>query len=206
MKSTFYLLLFILVCSGSIFAQENTVEIEEQLTNNRLSLYAVNENLQELDVMITISGTNFRQSKSKPRLIRVPATSKVLLKTIMVDRGKTANYTYDLIVKDSLSRRALKKQFENIKINPKKSIVVYSPANCVLCDSLVSTLNKSPYRYKYFSLSENPDINKQLKMAFTNTKVTYDSIQNPIISLNGVLHSEIKDFDQLLEEINKEEK
>lgn len=198
MKSTYYLLLFILVCSGNIFAQENTIKIEDTLSHNRLSLYAVNENLQDLDVMITISGTNFRQSKSKPRLIRVPATSKVFLKTIMVDRGKTANYTYDLVVKDSLSRRALKKQFENIKINPKKSIVVYSPANCVLCDSLVSTLDKSPYRYKYFSLSENPDINKQLKTAFTNSKVIYDSIQNPIISLNGVLFADILDFDQLL--------
>lgn len=68
--------------------------------------------------MITITGTNFRQSKARPRLIRVPSASKVHLKTLILLRGKTPSYTYDLKINDSLSRRALKKTFEKYRSSP----------------------------------------------------------------------------------------
>ncbi|PHR12660.1 MAG: hypothetical protein COA40_07110 [Aequorivita sp.] len=194
--------MLILSCS-SLLSQERPIEIVEDIKGNRLFLYALNKNEKDLDIMITVEGTNFRQSKSVPRPVRVPAASKVLLTNLMVERGKKANYTYKLDVSDSLSRRALRRDFEAIKIDPKKKVIVYIPENCISCDSLVANLEKSPYLYTSYSFSEKPELKQQLAPAFANSTVKIDSVVSPIVSLGGVLHVKIEDYEQLLEELNK---
>ena len=186
-----------------IFSQERPIEIVEEEKANRLFLYALNKNEQDFDVLITVEGTNFRQSKSVPRPVRVPAASKVLLTNLIVERGKRANYTYKLEVNDSLSRRALRKEYESIKIDPKKKVIVYIPENCATCDTLVSNLEKSHYLYTAHRFSEKPELKGQLAPAFINSTVKIDSVTTPIISLGGVLHVKIEDYGQLLEELNK---
>lgn len=195
--------LIVVISFTPLFSQERPIEIVEETKANRLFLYALNKNEQDLDVSITVEGTNFRQSKTVPRAVRVPAASKVMLINLMVDRGKKANYTYKLVVSDSLSRRAMRKEFEPIKIEPKKKVIVYIPENCSSCDSLVSSLNKSNYLYTTYSFSEKPELKAQLAPLFVNTTVNIDSVTTPIISLGGVLHVKIEDYEQLLEELNK---
>lgn len=202
LKKLFFTLIVLASCT-LLFSQERPIEIVEETKASRLFLYALNKNEQDLDVMITVEGTNFRQSKSKPRMIRVPAASKVLLTNLFVERGKRANYTYKLKVNDSLSRRALPREYEPIKIEPKKKVIVYIPENCATCDSLVTSLEKSPYLYTLYRFSEKPELKSQLAPAFINSTVKIDSVTNPIISLGGVLHVKIEDYDQLLEELNK---
>lgn len=201
-KKLFSALLFITSCTP-LFSQEKPIEIVEETKANRLFLYALNKNEQDLDVSITVEGTNFRQTKTVPRMVRVPAASKVLLANLMVERGKKANYAYKLQVSDSLSRRAMRKEFEPIKIDPKKKVIVYISENCTTCDSLVSDLDKSRYIYTSYRFSEKPELKGQLAPAFTNATVQIDSLTTPIISLGGVLHVKIEDYDQLLEELNK---
>ena len=106
--------------------QEWAIKIEEQQIPNRIALYAVNENEQDLDVMLTVSGTNFRQSRARPRFIRVPATSKVHMKTIVLLRGKTPSYTFEIEVNDSLSTRSLKKEYEIIKVRPLPNLLLFT--------------------------------------------------------------------------------
>lgn len=202
LKKLLFAILFITICTP-LFSQEKTIEIVEETKANRLFLYALNKNEQDLDVSITVEGTNFRQTKTVPRMVRVPAASKVLLTNLMVEKGKKANYTYKLQVSDSLSRRAMRKEFEAIKIDPKKKVIVYIPENCTTCDSLVSDLDKSRYLYTSYRFSEKPELKSQLAPAFTNATVQIDSLTTPIISLGGVLHVKIEDYDQLLEELNK---
>lgn len=199
-------LLFIVIAAISyspLFSQDRPIEIEAEEKANRLFLYALNKNEKDLDVTMTVEGTNFRQSKSAPRAVRVPAASKVLMANLIVERGKRANYTYKLDVNDSLSRRALRKEFQPIKIDPKKKVIVYIPEHCTTCDTLVSNLDKSRYLYTSYRFSEKPELKGQLAPAFSNTTVKIDSITTPIISLGGVLHAKIEDYDQLLEELNK---
>ncbi|SRX73660.1 hypothetical protein [Aequorivita antarctica] len=198
-----FLILIVAISCTPLFSQERPIEIVEEAKANRLFLYALNKNEKDLDVSITVEGTNFRQSKSVPRAVRVPAASKVMLTNLIVERGKKANYTYELKVSDSLSRRALQKEYESIKIEPKKKIIVYIPENCSSCDSLVSSLEKSHYLYTSHSFSEKPELKAQLAPAFVNATVKIDSVTAPIISLGGVLHVKIEDYDQLLEELNK---
>ncbi len=191
------------LCYTPIFSQEKTIEIEAEEKANRLFLYGLNKNEKDLDVTITVEGTNFRQIKSVPRAVRVPAASKVLLANLIIERGKRPNYTYKLEISDSLSRRALRKEFESIKIDPKKKVIVYIPENCRSCDSLVSNLDKSRYLYTSHRFSEKPEMKSQLAPAFANSSVKMDSVNTPIISLGGVLHVKIEDYEQLLEELNK---
>jgi len=201
-KKILFLFIASISCSP-LFSQERPIEIIEESKANRLFLYALNKNEQDLDVSITVEGTNFRQSKSVPRAVRVPAASKVMVANLIVDRGKKANYTYELKVSDSLSRRALQRESEPIKIEPPKRIIVYIPENCSSCDSLVSSLDKSHYLYTSYLFSEKPELKTQLAPAFVNATVKIDSLTTPIISLGGVLHVKIEDYDQLLEEMNK---
>ena len=184
-------------------AQDRPIKVITEETPKRVEFYAVNENDQDFDVMVTISGTNFRQSKARPRFVRLPATSKVHLKTILPMRGKKPSYTYDLVVNDSLSNRALKKEFELIKIEPKKRIVIYIPENCGSCDSLISPLNDGKYLFTSYLLSERPEIKEQLGQSLGQSTVL-DSLKTPIVNLGGRLHTKIETSDQLLEALQKE--
>ncbi|EDM44526.1 hypothetical protein SCB49_13180 [unidentified eubacterium SCB49] len=193
-----YLVLVVLFLSiQHISAQIKEIKIEEDRVNNRLMLYGVNENLQDLDVTITVQGTGFRQSTRKPRAVRIPATSKVNLMMLMVNKGETPNYTYDLIVNDSLSRRALRKQATAIKIDPKNPIIFYVAESCTTCDSLVSSLEKSPYRYSVTRFAEKPEIKEQIKAAIPEL----DTVSNAIVNLKGKLFVDIETLEELLEKL-----
>ncbi len=195
----FILLLFDII---STKAQERPVKIVVEEIPNRLAFYAINENEQDLDVMLTIKGTNFRQSSSRPRYIRVPATSKVHMKTVVLLRGKRPSYTYDIVVNDSLSKRALKKKYKLIKIKPKKNIIVYVTEQCGNCDSLITALSEGKYLFTSHKLGERPEMKDQLQRSFGNTPI--DSLKISIINLGGRLFTKIETYDQLIAELKKE--
>lgn len=199
------LLFFVFLFLNQVNAQEIPIEIIDEKISNRIRIYAVNRNEKDYDVMITIKGSNFRQSKSRPRLIRVPATSKVHLKDLIVTRGEQAVYTYDLIVNDSLSRRAIKKEYELIKIKPKKLITIYITDNCTNCNSFIDSLAQSRYLFSVLTLNEKPKVRETLQKAFENKNIPLDSIHKAIVSLGGHLYINIENYQQLLEKLNTEE-
>jgi len=199
------LLFFVFLFLNQVNAQEIPIEIIDEKISNRIRIYAVNRNEKDYDVMITIKGSNFRQSKSKPRLIRVPATSKVHLKDLIVTRGEQAVYTYDLIVNDSLSRRAIKKEYKLIKIKPKKLITIYITDNCTNCNSLIDSLAQSRYLFSVLTLNEKPKAREALQNAFENQNLPLDSIHKAIVSLGGHLYISIENYQQLIEKLNTEE-
>ncbi len=184
---------------------EKPIKVVDERVANRVRLYALNETLTDYDVLITVEGRNFRQSKGRPRLIRVPGASKVHLKDLIVERGKMPQYTVDLEINDSLSRRALRKEATGIKIDPKKRIIIYMPDNCVNCDSIIDPLEKSVWRYKSYVLSEHPKLKEGLSKAFVGASKPLDSIDTFIVSLGGALYVRMKTYEELLEELDKEE-
>lgn len=204
MKMKKLLRVLILLAIVQVSAQEATVKIVTEEIPNRLAFYALNENDQDLDVKITIKGTNFRQSKARPRFVRVPGISKVHLKTIMLMRGKKAQYTYDLAVNDSLSKRALRKEATAIKIKPKKNITVYVPEMCNQCDSLIQSLADGKYLFDMHKLNENVEMKEQLNRSFANT-MQLDSLETPIINLGGKLFTQINNYDDLLSKLDFED-
>ena len=196
-------LLFCFLFLNTVEAQFRPIKIEEKKIPNRIALYAVNENEQDLDVKITINGTDFRQSRARPRFIRVPATSKVHMKTIVLLRGKTPKYTYKLEVNDSLSNRALKKEYEKIRVRPLKPLVVYLTPQCETCDSLVASLDQSKYIYDVHDLAEKSEIKDQLQMVF-GQDTPIDSIRTPIVNVGGKLYTDIDKYEQILEALQKD--
>lgn len=202
MKKTLLPLLLLALTFGH--AQKRPIKVVEEKIPNRLSLYAVNENDEDFDVKITISGTNFRQSKAKPRFIRVPGATKVHLKTIMLMRGKNPSYTYDLVVNDSLSKRALRKEATPIKIKPDRNITVYVPELCDQCDSLIASLSESKYLFDMHKLNENLEMKEQLNRSFANS-VELDSLKTPIINLGGKLFTRINNYDDLISKLDFED-
>ncbi len=185
------------------YAQRRPIKIVEEKIPNRIALYALNENEQDLDVKITISGTDFRQSRARPRFIRVPATSKVHMKTIVLLRGKQPKYTYKLEVNDSLSNRALKKEYELIKIKPLKPVVIYLTPNCENCDSLMHSINEGRYIFETLNLAEKQEIKDQLQMAFS-ADTPIDSLRTPIVNVGGKLYTRLENYEQIIEALQKE--
>ena len=196
--------IFALFLMLQITAQTSPVNVVVEDIPNRLAFFAINESTTDYDVMVTISGTNFRQSKAKPRFIRVPAASKVHIKTIMLIRGKKPSYTYKIVQNDSLSKRALKKPFEKIKITPKKQITLYIPHNCTSCDSILSPLENGKYKYTSYLLSENEKMASQLQRSFGSNSTPVDSLKTPIINLGGKLYTNIETYQKLLDKLDKE--
>ncbi len=180
------------------FGQEHSIKIVTEEIPNRLEFYALNENETDLDVLFELTGTNFRQSAAKPRFIRVPARSRVHLKTVVLMRGKKPSYTFRLDVNDSLSSRSLVRESEPIKIAPRKSITIYIPEKCSSCDSLIGSLTQGPYNFTSHLLGERQEIRDQLDRSFGN-RIDLDTLQTPVINLGGKLYTRVEDYNQLLE-------
>jgi len=193
------LVIGLILLVDTVFAQNEPIQILEEKVANKLMLYALNETDIDYDVLITIEGTNFKQRKGKPRLTRVPATSKVLINNLTLIKGVDPSYTYKLVINDSLSRRALIREFELVKVKPRKQITVYIPENCPDCDSIMKPLVNGKYQFISHDLSQNPEIKSQIQMAVP----TLDSITTPIFSLQGLIYLWIKNYDELLEELAK---
>ncbi|MBX2828625.1 MAG: hypothetical protein KTR22_10700 [Flavobacteriaceae bacterium] len=196
-------LIFALFSSIS-WAQEYKVDIEEERKANRLFLYAVNKNLVDLDVAITVTGTGFRQRKGVPRKTRVPATSRVNLLSLIIERGKQPVYEYELDVTDSLSRRVIRKEFKLIKIDPKKSITLYLTEKCQTCDTIVSGLKDSPYNYRSYNIAENEKVKNQLEKAFIGASVPLAEMQNPVVMLDGKMYIHIDSYEALMMRVDEE--
>lgn len=195
------LLIFLFVI-GYSYGQNNPIKITDEKKNNRLMVYALNQTETDYDVKIKITGTNIRQSAAKPRLIRVPGASKVLLKSLVIDRNKQPSYTYELFINDSLSRRVLKPPATPIKIPPRKQIVVYTFNGCKTCDSIINGLNNSKYLFTTIDLSKNQDVKTRMAKYLENVVPSIDQLTNPIVSLGGVLNISIDSYANLIEVLN----
>ncbi len=190
-------------------AQGGTIKVAETKSRNRIAFFAENRTFTDHDVLFEVKGSNFRQSAAKPRWIRVPAASRVHLKTIILLRGKQPVYTKTLKTNDSLSKRAWKKEFETLdmpplKVKPKKRITIYTSKRCDACDSIVGQLISWNFIFRSVSLDERPEIKEQLGQFLSRSTQEMDSLSGPIISLDGKLYNWITTFDQMMEEVEKD--
>ncbi|HPF10130.1 MAG TPA: hypothetical protein PKW08_11745 [Flavobacteriaceae bacterium] len=197
MKYLFTLLL--LVTLSPLFSQNTyTVDIEDEKKNNRLMLYAVNKNLVDLDVSIEVEGTGFRQRKGVPRKYRVPATSKVNILSLVIERGKQPVYTYTLDVSDELSRRVIHADYELIKIDPKVPITLFLPDSCsAKCDSLIGQLDRTPYNYRKVKVSENENVKNQISGSLVGGEERLGKMDTPIVMLGGKMYLLIETYEDL---------
>ncbi|MEM9076343.1 MAG: glutaredoxin domain-containing protein [Bacteroidota bacterium] len=201
----------LLLCLSVTFtyAQLGSIKVVESKSKNRITFFAENKTYTDYDVYFEVKGKNFRQSAAKPRWIRVPAAAKVHLKTIILLRDKTPVYSKIFKKRDSLSKRAVKKEFTKLdlpppKVKPKKQITVYTFDGCNTCDSIVSKLNAQNLLFRSVSLDEKPDVKEQLGKYLSKSTQEMDSLTSPIISLDGRLYGWITSFDQMMEEVEKE--
>jgi hypothetical protein len=207
LKQILLLSFLLLTTSASLFSQEYTVEIEDKLENNKLLLYAVNKNLVDLDVSIEVEGSGFRARAGRQLLYRVPATSRVNIATLIVERGWQAIYTYKLHVSDSLSRRVRKVPFELIKIDPKKPITLFIPKNCTTkCDTLLNSLDESPYKYRKVMIEEDERVKQQLSGALVGGIERLESMDTPIVSIGGKMYVTLETFEELMARMEEEDK
>lgn len=206
-KSTSSLLFLFLFLPFFHNAQEQyQVDIEEKRENNRVYIYALNKTLTDLDVSIEVSGTGFRQREGRQRVFRVPARSKITIKTLVAERGQVPLYKYKLNISDSLSRRVVKPPYELIKINPKKKITLFLTDSCTAkCDSLIRPLDNSPFFYDAIKISENDAVKTQISNALIGGQKRLDTMTSPIVMLGGKMYLQIEDYDALMEKMNSED-
>ena len=194
---TSFLLPFLFV--NPLISQDRPIEIEDEQNNNRLYLYAVNKNLQDFDVIINVTGTGFRQRAGKHRAVRVPARSRVEVSSLIIERGQEPKYKYTLEVSEELSRRAMIREAELIRIQPKWPLTVYKPALCTAnCDSLISSLDQSPYLYTLTEIEAYPKVREQLSRLIVGGEERLAEIDTPIIMMGGKMYLTLTSYDEVM--------
>ncbi len=191
-------LLFILFVSP-ILAQERPIEIEDKQERNRLYLYAVNKNLQDFDVIINVTGSGFRQRAGKPRAVRVPARSRVEVSSLIIERGQEPKYKYTLEVSQELSPRALVREAELIKIQPKWPLTIYKTTLCAeQCDSLITALEESPYLYTLTVIEDYPKVKDQLSRLIVGGQERLAEMDTPIVMMGGKMYLTLSTYDEVM--------
>jgi len=189
---------FFMIIFMNSYAQKIPIKIEDELVNNRIDLYAINENLKDFDILVTIRGTGFRQRGGAPRLTRITGASRTKVKSLIIERGKQPVYTYFIVANDSLSRRVIKPEYTKIKVDAPLRILVYTNERCKTCDTLFSTLDTGMYKYDVQDLSNNPEKIEALKKYIPSI----ESLTTPIVSLGGKLYTDIETYDQIIKKLN----
>lgn len=199
MRTLFTSLLLLFLFVNPLKAQERPIEIEDELNNNRLNLYAVNKNLQDFDVILYVNGTGFRQRAGKPRAVRVPARSRVEVSSLIIERGQEPKYTYTIEVHEELSRRSLVRAAELIKIQPKWPLTIYKPTLCSAnCDSLISALDESPYLYTLTEIDAYPKVREQLKKLIVGGEERLNEMDTPIVMMAGKMYLTLTKYEEVM--------
>ncbi|KRO67015.1 MAG: hypothetical protein ABR84_02260 [Cryomorphaceae bacterium BACL21 MAG-121220-bin10] len=199
MMPRIFLLPVLLLFMATAWSQERPIEIEDEQKLNRLYLYAVNTNLQAFDVGITVTGTGFRQRAGKVRMVHVPARSRVQLSSLIIERGKEPKYEYTLEVSSELSPRALKSEFELIKIEPKFPVTIYQSAGCAeQCTALIAALDESPYRYTHTVLADYPKVFEQISGLIVGGAERLEAMETPIVMMAGKMFLTLSTYEEVM--------
>ena len=199
MRTLFTSLLLVFLFVNPLMAQERPIEIEDELVNNRLNLYAVNKNLQDFDVILYVNGTGFKQRAGKPRAVRVPARSRVEVSSLIIERGQEPKYTYTIEVQEELSRRSLVREVELIKIQPKWPLTIYKPRLCVTnCDTLTAALDESPYLYTLTEIDAYPKVREQLKKLIVGGEERLNEMDTPIVMMGGKMYLTLTTYEEVM--------
>ena len=199
MRTLFTSLLLLFLFVNPLMAQERPIEIEDELVNNRLNLYAVNKNLQDFDVILYVNGTGFKQRAGKPRAVRVPARSRVEVSSLIIERGQEPKYTYTIEVQEELSRRSLVREVELIKIQPKWPLTIYKPKLCSsTCDTLTAALDESPYLYTLTEIDAYPKVREQLKKLIVGGEERLNEMDTPIVMMAGKMYLTLTTYEEVM--------
>jgi len=199
MRTLFTSLLLVFLFVNPLMAQERPIEIEDELVNNRLNLYAVNKNLQDFDVILYVNGTGFKQRAGKPRAVRVPARSRVEVSSLIIERGQEPKYTYTIEVQEELSRRSLVREVELIKIQPKWPLTIYKTTLCAAnCDTLTAALDESPYLYTLTEIDAYPKVREQLKKLIVGGEERLNEMDTPIVMMGGKMYLTLTTYEEVM--------
>ncbi|HLU50581.1 MAG TPA: hypothetical protein VKZ42_00335 [Flavobacteriaceae bacterium] len=183
---------------------QQAIKITDSIGKNRLLIYATNQTMKDLDILLTMEGTGFRQRAGAPRKMHIPARAKVNVLSLVIEREKKPNYSYTIETFEELSNRSLKFEIlELIKINPPVPIHILIPDNCTNCDQIIADLDEGPYLYHVKKLSENEEMKNQLAPAFRGTTYDIDTIDTAIIMLGGKLFPNLLTYDEIIEKLNE---
>lgn len=203
MKSISIFLTFFLGILAFSYGQQKPITIEEERGDNNITLFAINNTLTDYDVSITIKGTGFRQRGRADRKTRVPGRSRVNLVSLIPERGKEPNFVYILDITDSLSRRVIRKDYELIKVNPPKPIVVYIPENCLNCEKITAELDESPFLYKTVLIAESESVHPYIKNALKGTDQTFETLDCAVLNIGGKIYPGINSYKEIEEKLEE---
>lgn len=187
----------------SMHAQE-TIKITDSINKNRLLIYATNQTLTDLDVLITLDGSGFRQRAGAPRRMHIPARAKVNVLSLVIERGKTPYYNYQIETFEELAARSLKFEvLELIKVKPPVPIHLIFPDPCTNCEELLAQMNEGPYEFFQRNLSDNEDMKTQLAPAFRGTTYDIETIETAIVMIGGKVFPQLHTYEEIIDKINE---
>lgn len=193
------------VSTATLQSQNQTqIKITDEIQKNRLLIFATNQTMNDLDIVLTLEGTGFRQRSGVPRKMRIPARAKVNVLNLVIERDKTPYYTHSIEISEELTGRSLRfEPIEYIKIKPKANITLFIPDNCTNCDEIISQLDESPYIYTKHILADNEEMKTQLAPAFNRTDYSIETTDAAIIMIGGTMYPNLNSFEEINQKLEE---
>ncbi len=103
-------IVFLLLCSHFMCAQEKLVRLVEEKLKKRTILYVQNDTDKEKSVFLKVDPKGYRRSANKPILKIIPPKKKIQMMILIPLTNKESYYTYNLIVNDNLETIEVKRK------------------------------------------------------------------------------------------------
>ncbi|MFD2565369.1 hypothetical protein [Aquimarina rubra] len=207
-----FLLPLLVLGSLSIYAQEKTVHLVEDVQKKRTTIYVQNDTDSDKSVFLKINPIGYRRSAQRPIIKNIPANSKEEMLILIPLTDVASSYTYDLVVNEELENIDVKRQKEKPKEVPpqtvsKYKLFVYTEQNCARCDSLKQKLNDKKVEFLEVDIdSRNNLLSPVFWRKMQEEGYTRENIELPFVKKNKKLYYPISDFDTFIEEITRKPK
>jgi glutaredoxin len=192
------------------FSQTKEIEVSERNENGLIFLDCSNDSDKEIEVKITLTLTGIESSTPSPIIATIPAKGNKELTSLKMTGGP-ASYSYNVsyTVRTTSQPEVSSRDSKNTAIVtntslqiPEKGILVFSKNGCGRCTYAHNFLEDNEVDFKEINISENDENSDFFWSTLKNSGFSGNSVQTPVIVVDGKVHTKLKDLKGFLKSIS----
>jgi len=182
-----------------LFAQDQDIEILEEMGESTIKLYAVNKTSSDLDMTFSINLIGFVSDESSPLNKILKPDVKQYLMTLTAPSGVNCEYktsvSYKKIRKqgDITETKNKKQRMTSIQMNTNK-INIFTQDGCGRCEFVIDFLEKNSIPYVELNTSIHQPNQQLMFEKLEEAGFKGNSVQMPVVYHSGKTVYNIKDL------------
>jgi glutaredoxin len=205
----FYLNIFALLITTSIYSQSNDIELLDRNEDGIVYIDAKNNSDNDIEVKLTLTFSGMSADKESPITELVPKNSTKQLAALTMTGGPASyNTSLSYSIKTTASANRSDMNTTPIITNtdlviPQQGILVFSKNGCGRCTFAHNHLTNNNIKFKEINISENDENSQFFWKTLKESGFTGNSVQTPVIVVDGKVHTKIKDLKGFLNSISE---